>query len=219
MHLYISRHGQSMGNIGEYSGPDPVLTPRGFAQARALGERLAAIKFDAVFASPTMRALATANEVAVRQSGGPTPVFWLTELAEVDRKGGSQRMSPPAELVKACPSARPYPEPGPLGLTDTVPPDEDGGIARGYAAANFLRERYTGEDTTILVVALGVFNSRFISAALGGEYPFFCRHLSSNAMLSCVSYQPDLDGVVRPLFRFHNDISHLVAAGVGDDRP
>ncbi|HOO25980.1 MAG TPA: histidine phosphatase family protein [Clostridiales bacterium] len=219
MNLYISRHGQSLANVSQTAVEDPHLTERGFAQAGALGERMAKIKLDLILSSPTRRALATANEVALRQTEGTKQVYWLTELTEVDwdlEKG--QKLSPTEELLKACPGALPYPEPGPLGYTDSLPPDIHGGVDRAYAVSKFLTDRFLEKGINILVVAHGIFNSRFISASIGGEYPFFCRHMSDNAMLTLISYTEDRDGQTRSLMVFHNDIRHLVEAGLDEER-
>ncbi len=219
MNLYISRHGQSVANIKEYTGSDPPLTERGLAQARALGERMAKIKLDLILSSPTRRALATANEVALRQTEGSKLVYWLTELMEVSRDlEGGQTLSPSEDLLKACPGALPYPEPGPLGFTDSIPPDIQDGVDRAYAVFDFLKERFTQKDMNILVVAHGILNSRFISAAIGGQYPFFCRHISDNAMLSLISYTENKDDEICPLMVFHNDIRHLIDAGLDEQR-
>ena len=49
MILYIARHGESLGNTGEDTGPDPKLSQKGKKQASLLGERMKNVKLDAVF--------------------------------------------------------------------------------------------------------------------------------------------------------------------------
>lgn len=68
MILYIARHGESRGNTGEDNGPDPVLSEKGLAQARLLGERMKKIKLDAVFSSPLIRAFETAEATAIHHN-------------------------------------------------------------------------------------------------------------------------------------------------------
>ena len=63
MELYIARHGQTEYNAArrlQGSGRDAPLTQQGIAQAKALGEVLADLSFDAVYVSPLKRAADTA---------------------------------------------------------------------------------------------------------------------------------------------------------------
>lgn len=64
MILYIARHGETNPN----QTPQPLLTEKGFLQAKLLGERMSKIKLDAVLSSPLTRAIQTAEETAVRQN-------------------------------------------------------------------------------------------------------------------------------------------------------
>ena len=62
MELYIARHGETEFNAEgriQGSGMDSPLTPKGIAQARALGKSLEGITFDAVYSSPLKRATDT----------------------------------------------------------------------------------------------------------------------------------------------------------------
>lgn len=63
MKLWLVRHGETEANVaGLYSGHAPTpLTPRGVAQARALGERLRLAPFDKVFCSELARTGTTAD--------------------------------------------------------------------------------------------------------------------------------------------------------------
>lgn len=63
MKLWLVRHGETEANVaGLYSGHAPTpLTPRGVAQARALGERLRAVPFDKVICSELARTARTAD--------------------------------------------------------------------------------------------------------------------------------------------------------------
>src|SRR5580700_9365429 len=60
------RHGETTLNVqGHFRGrADPPLTVRGTAQARALGQALAAWRPTAILASPRRRAVQTAAEIA-----------------------------------------------------------------------------------------------------------------------------------------------------------
>ncbi|HSW48485.1 MAG TPA: histidine phosphatase family protein [Candidatus Saccharimonadales bacterium] len=63
--IYLVRHGQSHGNhpIDTY-GLDKELTEKGHQQARDAAKNLKKIKFDAIFASPLIRAQQTAKIIA-----------------------------------------------------------------------------------------------------------------------------------------------------------
>jgi probable phosphoglycerate mutase len=59
--IYLARHGETAWTLtGQHTGlTDLPLTPRGEANARALGERLSGYEFARVFASPLQRAMRT----------------------------------------------------------------------------------------------------------------------------------------------------------------
>lgn len=60
MILYIARHGETDSD----QKPQPLLTEKGFVQARLLGERMKKIPLDCIIASPLIRAGQTAEETA-----------------------------------------------------------------------------------------------------------------------------------------------------------
>lgn len=63
MRIYVIRHGQSEANLRHaHAGWEQVpLTPKGLAQAAAVGERLKGIRFDKVIVSDLLRARQTAE--------------------------------------------------------------------------------------------------------------------------------------------------------------
>ncbi len=74
MELYIIRHGQTYGNVGEtpenpdeYDDHDPRLTKTGLHQAELVGQRFSGYPFDAVYSSGLRRAMMTATEIVKRQ--------------------------------------------------------------------------------------------------------------------------------------------------------
>lgn len=81
MELYIVRHGESRSQTGEDRGPDPELSQKGLFQAEKLGERLADIEFDYIYASHLSRAIQTAAGVARHQKSKPV-IEIVPELAE-----------------------------------------------------------------------------------------------------------------------------------------
>ncbi len=60
MILYIARHGETDPN----QKPQPLLTPKGFEQARLLGKRMEKFPLDCIIASTLIRAQQTAKETA-----------------------------------------------------------------------------------------------------------------------------------------------------------
>lgn len=69
----IIRHGETEWNHeGRYQGQDDSpLTARGVAQAEAIGQRLAHVRFDAIVSSDLGRAIATADKIAVYHPDTP----------------------------------------------------------------------------------------------------------------------------------------------------
>lgn len=60
---YVARHGETEWSLtGQHTGMSDIpLTPNGAEQARALGQRIAAIRFDKAWTSPLIRAQKTAE--------------------------------------------------------------------------------------------------------------------------------------------------------------
>ena len=63
--IYIFRHGETDSNIEHrmQGWLDVPLNANGVAQARALAQKLADVRFDVVYSSPSSRALDTARAV------------------------------------------------------------------------------------------------------------------------------------------------------------
>ena len=149
MRLFITRHGESRGNIRTQEGPDPELSEHGLLQARLLGERLSELKFDCIISSPLIRALATANEVAVRQPEGPATVELLPDLMERNTPPGYAGL-PFDELKKICPSIIPM-----MSLLDgggAALKEEDNlrVLARAYEVISYVRRRFSWTKTCCL---------------------------------------------------------------------
>jgi broad specificity phosphatase PhoE len=98
-HLVIVRHGESERNVAKGAakrgtavhsfGPglrdmDTELTPRGHRQARAVGEHLTKqYRFDVLFSSPYLRAIATSEEIASKLTHKP-PVVVEERMREIE---------------------------------------------------------------------------------------------------------------------------------------
>ncbi len=219
LQLYITRHGESYGNLPQSERPwkstptpeqehDPQLTPLGEEQAKALGERLSVRRFNAIFSSPLIRAVATACETASRQPGGTIPVDLLGDLREKgtpwDYPGYSlEQIKEKYSFVRTYHTIVPFQERAVLDGEDESQRN-DSALRRGQDCISFIRERfYSGEN--VLLVAHGTFNTYLIRAALGlgNEKGFnFCQE---NTGLTKVKYFKD--GSLR--LAYMNDTSHL----------
>ena len=215
LELMIARHGETPGNLafradvgcGGFTlkeSEDPPLTESGLMQAQLLGERLSVGRLSAVFSSPLTRALATAVEIAKRQSP-PLPIEIIPELAET---GINPDFIPDGlETIRlSFPEARLY-EGSPDSDITGVPVgehDSEYHLKRAQKIIDYFRTHFTSGEK-ILAVAHGGFNTFLITAALGFDAPLhfgFCQH---NTTLSKIKYYPD--GHCRAAFI--NDTSHL----------
>ena len=109
MELYIARHGETESNAAgrmQGGGVDTPLTPKGIAQAKALGETITGIDFDAIYSSPLKRAMDTAriafNDEALFDNQGMTD----KRLAEIGL-GGAEGMVWDEEAAEVFPDAFP----------------------------------------------------------------------------------------------------------------
>lgn len=105
--IHLVRHGETAGNARRFiQYPETPLSPRGLAQARALGERLAGAPIAGVLTSDYARAEATAACLA-EASGAPV----TREPLLRERSFGELRGTPYAEL-EVDPFAPDYAPPG-----------------------------------------------------------------------------------------------------------
>lgn len=68
LEIYLIRHGQAQANGTGGDNCEPAITPEGLRQARQAGRALRKIRFLHLFASPMLRALETAREIARGQA-------------------------------------------------------------------------------------------------------------------------------------------------------
>lgn len=203
MELYIARHGQTFGNIGEDSSCDPALTPLGLRQVQLLGERMANIPLDCIIASPLQRAVQTAQAVAERQNG-TSAVEILPEVMEFDPEPGfmPQDMN---TLRTICPTAIPCP----FSEHTTVPPET---WAEGYERAKWvieqLHKRFSGETTRVFIAAHGHFNNLLLHAATGIPIQEHFNFSQYNGCLNLVRFIT-WEGHAHTQFTFFNNHSHL----------
>ena len=194
--LYLTRHGQSWGNVqldgadgyyipldkrmpGTETGRmdcDWYLTPLGQQQAELLGERLSAVQFDAIWCSPLERAHATAKAIGARQPK-------LVELT----------------LEREC-----------MELFDYGDHTPEEWRARALRVVCKLRGAHP-PGARVLVVAHGAFNDFLLNALFDMPGPahlfrFFHNNTGLTRVLFHTGDRPNWDRV-----RLHhmNDLSHL----------
>ncbi|MGI8331911.1 MSMEG_4193 family putative phosphomutase [Actinomadura scrupuli] len=198
--LLLVRHGLTKLTGPVLAGwtPDLSLDERGRAQARALGERLAAVPLDALVSSPLDRCLETAEAVgaAARAAGTAVPA-----KLDVDERFGEVHYGdwtgrPLAELAKdplwpvvqAHPSAVRFP--GEEGETLA------GAQHRAVTAVREWNERL-GPDATYLVCSHGDIIKAVVADALGLHLDQFQRIHADPASLTVVTYTSLRPFVVR----------------------
>jgi uncharacterized phosphatase len=137
--ILLARHGETDWNRdGRFQGhADPPLNAAGRAQARELAERLASLRFDAVYSSDLRRAHETAEVIAASHH---VPVIADRALREVDV--GSWSGLTRAEIARRFPGAEHH---------DGEPREQH--LARVLAAVERIAHAHPGER--VLVVSHG----------------------------------------------------------------
>lgn len=182
MKIYLVRHGETETNVAKrWSGhTDTPLTKLGREQARALGERLAQVPFDAIYSSDLIRAVDTAQAVAQGHSGvthHQDERFRERFLGELE----NQLYTGPIEE-----------DPAGYESNETL-------MKRAQAALEYLVDKH--KDQTVLLAAHAFFNKAFLGAAMGVDYPD--NLIQSNTALNIITYDE------RPRVELVNCTRHL----------
>lgn len=187
--LWLARHGETEWTIARrHTGhTDVPLTPRGEAQAAALGARLAGRRFALVLASPLARARRTA------ELAGFADLLELdADLVEVDY--GEYEGRTTAEVHRARPDWDLWRDGCPGGET----------IAEAAVRAGRVLARARAANGPVLLVGHGHLTRTLVTRALALD-PEHGRHLALDpATLSLVGAERDV-----PALRLWNDASHL----------
>ena len=80
MEVILVRHGQPDWEPGGLAVDNPSLTPRGHAQARCVAQVLAEESLDAIYVSPLLRAVQTAEPLLSQRNAEPQTFPWLREM-------------------------------------------------------------------------------------------------------------------------------------------
>lgn len=217
MELYITRHGESEGNLraannisaaalSEEDKENPRLTPLGRRQAFLLGERMAPCDLDAVIVSPLLRAVETAYEI-VRQQKGSSALRMeiLPEIMEVGAPEGY--LGTPRERLREI-----FPDvefsfvstPKPI-YPSTLETDHAQRLLRAQNVIDYIKKRFT-QGERVMLVAHGTFHHSLTTAATGLPLVEGFNFCSENTGLTKVRYFED--GRIR--LSFSDDLSHLI---------
>ncbi|MGB9797519.1 MAG: histidine phosphatase family protein [bacterium] len=195
--LYLVRHGMTEWNDdGKMQGrTDVPLNERGITQAKLLAKRLANVPLSAIYSSPLMRAMKTAEIIA--QNHG-LPIIPATPLQEADF-GGWEGLT--LEEIKNG-----WGEAIDLWYEGkALPPKGEGILEMQRRVVEFVEdviEKHKGEE--ILIVAHGGPIRAFICHILGTLKPFR-RLKQANANLNIVDYFEEWGYQIVSL----NDTCHL----------
>lgn len=208
--LYIVRHGQTVDNLDNriQGHSDSALTSLGVKQAEAVADRLASVRFDAIYSSDLGRAVATAEIIAARQhpsipigSKGAGMPICTTELLRELNLGVAQGMT-------GKEFAEQYPEEYRLWSTYAVkhrPPGAESIESVADRCREFvqqvLREHKDG-DRLVAVCHSGS-QRGLVCASLGLPVEYYKVLSVANASLSIVEIGE------RPTMRLYNDVCHL----------
>lgn len=113
MKIYVTRHGQTDYNAAKLMQGqiDIPLNEKGKSQARAVGEKLAGVKFDKVFASTLVRAVTTASLISGVPEDEVVKDERIIEAAFGDYEGvGYFKVSIPMFLYWGFPEIFPCPK-------------------------------------------------------------------------------------------------------------
>lgn len=200
MELYLVRHGQSVGNtMPDRDMPDSPLTERGLVQAGHAAMYLRERGITAIFASPLIRAMQSAQPLAQMLH---LPVQVRKELYEV--REGDLYMGPSLEsLLDYVPEAT---------FQDTI--EKDGWVYPGgdyhelvvQRAREVLRQlRMCGEER-IAVFCHGNFNEYLIREALGIASSAHIRFPQANTGMNHIIFREHATELIKL-----NDTTHLEA--------
>jgi probable phosphoglycerate mutase len=198
MYLYIIRHGETYGNLNGDGFTETDLTDNGLNQAFLLGERFKDEKIDAIYTSPLIRAVRTGSEIHKYHKNAKFNIF--TSLME---KGTDKNYTglPDDVLENIVPQAV---------IRDRTPlgeEDQQKAMERATAIINTIISENT-DDSNIVIVAHGMFNTYLILAATGlALIPDF-NFSQNNTGVTLIRYLYE-DNIKKTKLTYLNDCSHL----------
>lgn len=204
--ILLTRHGQTNESVPDrYLGRrmPASLSERGRRDARALGERLAAVPIDRVISSPLDRARETAQLIVGERA---LEVEVDDRLIEFDY--GAWEGMVVADVQRQMPAEFEMYEANPAIYH--VGGGENGQQAarRAVALVDYLLEWWAGAgDTTVLLVGHSSINRALLAAVSGVPLPDYRRRFLQDWVNLTVLTWKDVDG--GPLLSLVNDMSHV----------
>ena len=222
LELYLIRHGESRGNAGltGEASPldmreDPPLTSKGRIQADLLGQALATVDFNAVYASCMRRAVMTAKGLLDWQQG-ETPLRMLPLLTEqgVSDDYAGQTMEDLQALCPGCRMAEGFETSRRINGTPDQP--DESVLARAQAAIDYFRGRYAAGEK-IAVVSHAAFLTYLIFRVCGlqGPMPNFDIDLNNTGVTRVKFYRPGENPFGDIVFAYINNTAHLAPLNGG----
>ena len=220
MELYLTRHGQSYGNIdntGEKRPPgeehDPGLTPLGQRQAELLGRHFSCLPLDCIISSGLRRAIDTTSAVAARQPENGAREVWVhpifTECGVTKDYAGRTIDEIRAENSFAV--AAPGTEEFERFIVWSGARTDDLSLVRAKKAVAYLRGRFKNGEK-VLVTAHACFNTFLLFASLGlSENEIFDPCFINAGVTKIVFYKDGTGPYDDVSLVYFNDRSHLFA--------
>ncbi len=211
--LLLIRHGESLANISEGEALDSALSPRGFIQARSLGEYLAGEKIDAVFSSGLRRAVQTGAEIVTAgkmQTLGILPCaceIGMDPSYEGQNLDSLKRLCPGIDITLAggVDSATPFSVPDP-----TPGEYEERYFRRAGELLDYFASRFTNGEKIALVSHAG-FLTYVIFYLLGFRYvqPNRDFRLTNTGITRILFFEPGTNTYGDVIFDCINERKHL----------
>jgi broad specificity phosphatase PhoE len=205
LRIILVRHGQTQWNAGSAGGEhfrgriDVPLNAVGEAQAQAVAERLAAVAFSAVYASPLLRAMRTAEPIACGRGLAVTPFEGLLDI-DYGEWGGLAHTQVAAQWPTLYTRWRSAPH------EVQVPGGESLAEVRRRILAGLDEILTRHQDEIVVMVGHQVVNKVFLCAALGLGNDAFWRVRQD----TCCINRLDHDGETFTLLTL-NEVGHLPA--------
>jgi phosphoserine phosphatase len=204
--IFLIRHGETAWNSeGIFRGQSEIpLNERGLQQARATGEYLQAINFDAVFCSPLSRARQTAEALCLDRIIKPQPVDALIDISFGPWEGQAY-----SKLEALYPEAiriwREEPEKHQLEGAETL--DE----ANARAFKELLRLAWENSGKNIAIVTHRVILKLLLLSAIGLNSSDFWKIKQDTCCINLLEYSSAKNFIIVKL----NETCHLQPYGKG----
>ncbi len=217
LEIYLIRHAQSNGNAGIkvreiptiQDMADPYLTEIGVSQAKALGEYLSDINFDAVYSSALFRAERTATEVINAQKSRQK--LRILPLLTENGMGRDYEGASWEELHEINPDARLAPD-----LSEDTEilfysdhDDNASHYVRAEKVIEYLRSHHNNKEK-ICVVSHAAFITHIVFYLMGlKEVPLFDINFSNTGVTKIIFYKKGTNKYGDIIFDYINSTTHL----------